>query len=289
MRTVIRRVRTAHDASGEIDIELAGGTITAIVPQGAAHASDAPSRVIEGEGLTAVPGFIDIHVHGARGADFMDASEEAFRTIGEYHASGGTTSYLPSTATDAPEAILACIDMAARCREQRIGSVEILGVHVEGPYMGPNKHGCHDPGFVRKPTPAENRAYLDRAPIIKRITCAREVPGVQSFISEMNKVGIIASGGHSEATLDETRRAIDNGIRDAGADADRRADVPRRPGVRQPRVHAPHGRPADPSVGQRRAEHAAHTRREGLPSAELTRLARGPERSIRHDLSQHAR
>jgi len=169
-------------------------------------------RRIDGRGLVAVPGFVDLHVHGARGFDFMDATEEAYRVIGEYHAAGGTTSYLPTTATESPDAIFACIDQAARCRDQRIGGVEILGVHVEGPYMAPVKHGCHDPGFVRKPSPEENRRYLDRASIIRRMTLAPEVPGVMDFIRELSRQGVISSGGHSEATLDQTLRAVGNGM-----------------------------------------------------------------------------
>ena len=169
-------------------------------------------RRIDGRGLVAVPGFVDLHVHGARGFDFMDATEEAFRVIGEYHAAGGTTSYLPTTATESPDAIFACIDQAARCRDQRIGGVEILGIHVEGPYMAPVKHGCHDPGFVRRPSPEENRRDLDRASIIRRMTLAPEVPGVMDFIRELSRQGVVSSGGHSEATLDQTLRAIGNGM-----------------------------------------------------------------------------
>src|ERR1043166_8393923 len=209
MKTVVSRVRTTSDP-GEVDIHIADGRIQAIHP----HGSPIPegARKIDGAGLTAVPGFIDLHVHGGKGADFMDATEDAFRISGEFHAAGGTTSYLPSTATESPEAIFACIDMAARCRDQRIGGVEILGVHVEGPYMAPKKHGCHDPGFVREPSRDENRCFLDRANIIKRITLAPEVPGVQDFIREISRAGIIPSGGHSDATLEETRRAIGNGM-----------------------------------------------------------------------------
>jgi len=209
MKTVVSRVRTTN-AQGEVDIHIDAGRIEAVRP----HGSPVPegARKIDGAGLTAVPGFIDLHVHGGRGADFMDATEDAFRISGEFHAAGGTTSYLPSTATESPEAIFACVDMAERCREQRIGGVEILGVHVEGPYMAPKKHGCHDPGFVREPSRDENRRFLDRASIIKRITLAPEVPGVQDFIREISRAGIIPSGGHSDATLDDTRRAIGNGM-----------------------------------------------------------------------------
>jgi N-acetylglucosamine-6-phosphate deacetylase len=206
---VLANVRPAP-GQPPVDLHLSGGRIAATRPAG----SPPPPGVrrIDGRGAVAVPGFIDLHIHGARGFDFMDATEEAFRLIGEYHAAGGTTSYLPTTATESPEAILACIDQADRCRSQMIGGVEILGVHVEGPYMAPKKHGCHDPGYVRLPSPAENRQYLDRAPIIRRMTCAPELPGMPAFMREMSRAGIIPSGGHSEATLDQTREAIGNGM-----------------------------------------------------------------------------
>lgn len=207
--TVLSNVRVLPDR-GPVDIHFADGRITAIRPAGSQ--TPAAERKIDGKGLLAVPGFIDLHVHGAVGFDFMDATEDAYRRIGEYHAAGGTTSYLPTTATESPEAIFACIDVAARCRDQKIGGVEILGVHVEGPYMAPSKHGCHDPGFVRRPSKEENRGYLDRAHIVKRITLAPEVPGVLDFIGELHREDIIPSGGHSEATIDQTLRAIENGM-----------------------------------------------------------------------------
>jgi N-acetylglucosamine-6-phosphate deacetylase len=207
-RAVVCRARLPGRAD-EVDLHLAGGKIEAVRP-----AAPVPPGVrrIDAAGLVAVPGFIDLHVHGARGADFMDATEDAFRVSAEYHAAGGTTAWLPSTATESPQAILACIDMAARCRERRIGPVEILGVHVEGPYMAPKKHGCHDPGFVRAPSREENRAFLDRAHIIKRITLAPEVPGVLDFMAELARHGVVASGGHSDATADQTLAAIDRGM-----------------------------------------------------------------------------
>lgn len=206
---VLANVRLAPDQD-PVDLHIADGRISGPRPAGWHVAPTV--RKIDGRGLLAVPGFIDLHVHGARGFDFMDATEDAFRVIGDYHAAGGTTSYLPTTATESPEAIFACIDRADRCRAQKIGGVEILGVHVEGPYMAPKKHGCHDPGYVREPSAEENRKFLDRASIVKRMTLAPEVPGVMDFIRELAKVGIIPSGGHSEATLDQTRQAMGRGM-----------------------------------------------------------------------------
>ncbi len=213
-RTVIAGARVAVGppgaGRGEHDILVSGGRIEAVRPAG----GDLPERAVRiaAPGLIVAPGFIDLHVHGGRGADFMDATEEAFRTIGEYHVAGGTTSYLATTTTEPAEDILAAIDMAARCRDQRIGPVEILGVHVEGPYMAPRRHGCHHPAFVRRPSRGENKGYLDRASIVRRVTLAPEVPGVQDFIRELSRAGVLSSGGHSEATADEVRQAVDAGM-----------------------------------------------------------------------------
>ncbi len=209
-RSVVAGVRLSGSPEALHDLRIRDGVIEAVLPAGEAPLPGVAR--VDGRGLLAVPGFVDLHVHGGRGRDFMDAGEDDFRLIGEYHAEGGTTSYLPTTATEGPEAIFACIDQAARCREQGIGGVEILGVHVEGPYMAPKKHGCHDPGFVRLPSAAENRGYLDRASIVRRITLAPEMPGVPDFIGELAKLGVIPSGGHSEATIDQTRRAMDRGM-----------------------------------------------------------------------------
>jgi N-acetylglucosamine-6-phosphate deacetylase len=208
MKTVLGGVRLPG-RPGTFDVSIAEGKIEAVRPSAPPPEG---ARRIDGRGRTAVPGFVDLHVHGGKGADFMDATEDAFRTIAEYHAAGGTTAYLPTTATESPEAIFACIDAAARCREQRIGGVEILGVHVEGPYMAPKKNGCHDPGFVRRPSRDENRGYLDRAPIVRRMTLAPEVPGVQDFIRDLARQDVIPSGGHSDATVGETLRAIEGGM-----------------------------------------------------------------------------
>ena len=200
----------AGTETGRWNIVIADGRIEALTPAGAPLPPG--SSQIDGSGLSACPGFIDLHVHGGQGADFMDATEEAFQTIADFHARGGTTAYFPTTASETLEAILASIDMAGRCRARQVGGVEILGVHVEGPYFHPRKHGCHSPAFVRPPAPQENRAYLDRAHIIRRITLAPELPGAQEFVRELSRAGIIPSGGHSEATAEEVKRAADNGM-----------------------------------------------------------------------------
>ena len=169
---------------GEWDIAISAGKIESLT-KALPGTRDASAAQIDCRGLVACPGFVDLHIHGGKGSDFMDATEEDFRVIAGYHAAGGTTAYFPTTASDSLEALTASIDLADRCRQQRSGAVEILGVHVEGPYFNPNKNGCHDPAWVRPLSKAENRAYLDRAHIIRRITLAPELPGAREFIRDL--------------------------------------------------------------------------------------------------------
>lgn len=216
-RTVIKNVQVVQGSpgteNGKHDIYLSNGRIEAIRPTGTRGAKEnSDAVVIDGTGLTAAPGFIDLHIHGGRGADVLDATEEAFATVGQYHATGGTTAYLVTTVTEKLETTLRCVDMAARAREQRIGGVEVLGVHLEGPYINLAQRGCHEAGLVRPPSREENRVYLDRAHIIRRVTLAPEIPGTLDFISDLSRQGIIASGGHSMATLEETQTAAEKGL-----------------------------------------------------------------------------
>src|SRR6266480_5828770 len=96
------------------------------------------------------PGFIDLHVHGALGCDTMEASAEAFRAICDYHASGGTTSLLLTTATAPIDAI---VDVLKAVRDCRSIIPQIAGVHIEGPFISKTKHGAQRAEFIRNPTP----------------------------------------------------------------------------------------------------------------------------------------
>src|SRR5262245_62711223 len=114
-----------------------------------------PSRhrkheIIDLNGNYLAPGFIDLHVHGALGHDTMEASAEAFRTISEFHASGGTTSLLLTTAT-APLNEIAKILQSVR--DSRSGISAIAGVHVEGPFISKAKAGAQRSEFIQDPSP----------------------------------------------------------------------------------------------------------------------------------------
>jgi N-acetylglucosamine-6-phosphate deacetylase len=171
------------------------------------------AETIDAAGLAVVPGFIDLHIHGGAGSDFMDATLQDYCTIAGYHAAGGTTAWMPTTATDRHENVLAALKTIRQAREQKLDGPAILGAHVEGPYLTLSKCGCHDSDLVRPPRDNETRDYLDNADVIGRITIAPDLPGAMGFIRQISGQGVLVSGGHSEATYSVMMEAIDAGMR----------------------------------------------------------------------------
>ncbi len=162
---------------------------------------------IDAGGLYIAPGFIDLHVHGGAGADFMDATVEDVATVMEYHAAHGATSLAPSTCAGTLEEILSAIDAIERYR----GPVRSLGVHLEGPYFAFSKKGCHIPECVRNPEEREWRQMLERGRIA-RMTLAPELPGARPLVEALRASGAVASAGHSEALYPEMMDAIEWGV-----------------------------------------------------------------------------
>src|SRR3954471_8483935 len=128
-----------------LDLVVENGIITGIRPQAPAMGED----VVDLENSYLAPGFVDLHVHGAMGHDAMEASPKAFRAICDYHASGGTTALLLTTATAPMKAI---VDVAKVARASQSSIKQIAGVHVEGPFISKAKAGAQRATLMRKPT-----------------------------------------------------------------------------------------------------------------------------------------
>ena len=164
-------------------------------------------EMVDLHGNYLAPGFIDIHVHGALGRDTMEASTEAFRAICDYHASGGTTSLLPTTATAPLDRITDVLNAVRRSSITRIA-----GVHVEGPFISKAKCGAQRSEFIQNPSRASVQQLLDHAEVIKRITIAPELPGGLEAIENFHIHGISVSGGHSDAWDEEAREGFARGM-----------------------------------------------------------------------------
>jgi len=171
------------------------------------------SEIIDATGLYVSPGFIDIHVHGGNGSDTMDGTVEDILNITSFHSKGGTTSMLPTTASDSLERLIGAIEAAREAQSKKGVGARILGLHLEGPYFNLSKKGCHMERFVRNPEPEEYRQLLEHDDMICSMTLAPEIPGAVQLIEELTKHGIVASCGHSEASYTQMVEAVSQGVR----------------------------------------------------------------------------
>jgi N-acetylglucosamine-6-phosphate deacetylase len=184
-------------------IERVGHYEPSLIPPGA-------SRIDVG-GLHIAPGFVDIHVHGGAGADFMDATLDDAAAVFRYHAAHGTTSQCPTTATAPIEEILAALDALAQYRSAGERWGRALGAHIEGPYLARTKSGCHLPEHLRNPDDREWRRILERGPIAS-LTLAPELPRARELVEALHKQGANANAGHSEALYHEISESIAWGV-----------------------------------------------------------------------------
>ncbi|MCU1274371.1 MAG: N-acetylglucosamine-6-phosphate deacetylase [Bryobacterales bacterium] len=170
------------------------------------------AEIVDVGGLFLSPGFVDIHIHGGLGSDFMDATPNDVETVFRYHAAHGTTSLCPTTATAPLDEILTALEALDRYRNGPQLFGRALGAHIEGPYLAMTKRGCHLPQFVRNPQEPEWKQILERGPVAS-MTLAPELPGARMLVEELHRCGANANAGHSEALYQEIQEAADWGVR----------------------------------------------------------------------------
>jgi N-acetylglucosamine-6-phosphate deacetylase len=166
-------------------------------------------NVIDLAGNYLAPGFVDLHLHGAVGHDAMEATEEAFRAICDYHITGGTTSLLLTTVS-APMGQIT--DALKAVRELRSRIAPLIGVHVEGPFIAKTKCGAQRQEFICEPTAMMTNQLLEFSDVIKCITLAPEVNGALHLMDRLRERKIRVSGGHSDAWEEEARTAFEHGM-----------------------------------------------------------------------------
>ncbi|PYJ35167.1 MAG: N-acetylglucosamine-6-phosphate deacetylase [Verrucomicrobia bacterium] len=189
-----------------LEVVVHDGKIDAIRPAARARGKD----VVDLAENYLAPGFVDLHVHGALGRDTMEGLAEAFRAICDFHATGGTTSLLLTTATAPIEKL---VEILSAVRDRRSSISAIAGVHVEGPFISKAKCGAQRAEFIQDPSLAAVQRLLEHADVIKRVTIAPELPGALETIENFRKHGISVSGGHSDAWDEDARAAFERGMR----------------------------------------------------------------------------
>jgi N-acetylglucosamine-6-phosphate deacetylase len=201
---VVLRDRILDDAT----VVCRDGRIAAIRPR------DRRTPAIDAAGSWIVPGFIDIHVHGGEGADYMDGTPDAVRTANRAHLRRGTTTIFPTTTTGSPAQVRR---MLHACLEVRRGwtpadGARIAGVHLYGPYFAEDKVGCHSVEGRRDPHSGEYAGYFQLG-IVRIATCAAELPGAAEFYRAARRRKCLVTCGHSNATWAEMQKAYQAGMR----------------------------------------------------------------------------
>jgi N-acetylglucosamine-6-phosphate deacetylase len=169
------------------------------------------SLEIDAKGNYISPGFIDIHVHGGGGHDFMDGTEEAFLKVAEIHAQHGTTSIMPTTLTAEKADILHTLDIYEQANINNKKGASFIGLHLEGPYFSMEQRGAQDPKYIRDPEPSEYLEILSHSTSIKRWSAAPERKGAIEFGKILCERGILPSMAHTDAIYEEAKNAYDNG------------------------------------------------------------------------------
>jgi N-acetylglucosamine-6-phosphate deacetylase len=166
-------------------------------------------EVFDAEGMYVVPGGIDLHVHGGGGHDFMEGTEEAFRTAIAAHRKHGTTAILPTLASSS----LPMIRTAVATTEKLMGEEDspIIGLHLEGPYINKVMAGGQIPEYIKDPDPDEYIPLLEGTSCIKRCDVAPELPGALEFGKYASSKGILMAIAHTEAEYDLVKAAYDAG------------------------------------------------------------------------------
>lgn len=172
-----------------------------------------PIKTINANHLNVIPGFIDIHIHGANGADVMDATSEALQTMAEFLPSEGTTSFLATTITQAPENIEKALINVVNFKSLP-GQAEIVGVHLEGPFVEESKAGAQPREYILKPNLSLfNKWQKLSGNQIKTMTMAPEHDPEGEMIRTLNEAGIVVSAGHTNANFLGIKQAVTYGAK----------------------------------------------------------------------------
>lgn len=193
------------------DLCIEGGKIIGIYPP---FEGDRKGEVYDASGMYVVPGFIDLHTHGGCGIDVNAAKKADFQKIGHFFALQGTTTWLCSILTDTEEQTSECIREAVEHRKEGRDCADLLGIHLEGPFLSKEYKGAMPEELLRKADMDLLSRYQKEAlGNVRYITVSPEVDGIPEAIPRINEMGIAVAIGHSGADYDTARECIRRGAR----------------------------------------------------------------------------
>ncbi len=226
----IKNARAVLDSTVvDTNIYVSGGKITSVTIE------DLPfDREIDAKGRYVAPGFIDTHVHGAGGVDFMGSTDD-FRTVAALHLARGTTTILPTTFSSSFASLCRAVEnFKIVASEAGKGTLPHMpGLHLEGPYFSPSQAGAQPPEYIYPPRPAEYNELIARAEGgILKWSFAPELPGAIPFCDTLVRNGIAPTIGHTDAAYEDVMRAFEHGARNLTHFYSSMSTITRRAGFR---------------------------------------------------------
>lgn len=185
------------------------GKIAVIAPGASPEPPEA--KIIDADGGTLLPGFIDIHAHGGGGFDVMDGDVDSLAGMARFFARGGVTAFLATTWTDSSERIQHALQAVAGAPDAPVAGARLLGAHLEGPYLNAQKCGAQHSAYIRRAEPEEALPWLDLN-VIRLVSLAPEYRQNRWLIREAVSRELVVSVAHSNASFDQVRLARDLGL-----------------------------------------------------------------------------
>jgi N-acetylglucosamine-6-phosphate deacetylase len=204
---------TIYTPEGKLDhgaMLINGETITAIGREGELH-YPANTHTIDVKEQSLVPGFIDLQINGGFGMDFTSNPETIWQ-VGERLTRFGVTSFLPTIVSSPHETVQKVQAILRIGPPKGYHGSRVIGLHLEGPYLNPEKHGAHNPAYLRLPEP-DGYDHWNPANFVRLVTLAPELPGSITAVETLVKHGVVVSAGHSQADIEQSQVAIEAGIR----------------------------------------------------------------------------
>lgn len=216
--TLIVNGKIADAEEGSDTLLLAGERIRYAGPLHALPAgwADRADVRIDVAGGWLVPGFIDVHVHGGNGSSFMDTDIRSFETVMRFHARHGTTSLLATTLSSTKERLDEALETAWRCHQGARTYSRLLGVHLEGPFLSQKWPGAQNPAYLIPPQSDWIADWNRRYPgLIRMVSLAPELEGASELIRMLVAAGIVPSCAHTDASYEQIKQAMEDGLRHA--------------------------------------------------------------------------